>query len=436
MLALVVCLCAQADPAREAALEQRVRMLEERLAQVEARLGLPATAGKPVAPEARLAAAEPALEPALLPGSVAVSAYFDGHYSWNSNRPVNRINLLRAYDVLHNNLSINQTGLVVERAPDPAQGRRTGFRLDLMYGKATETLQGGTQNELRPQVYRPVFQAFGTYVLPVGSGLSVDFGKFAGSLGFEGNYTKDQFNYSRGYFFNFLPFYHMGFRSSYAFNERVALTHWLVNGAQQVEDFNRFKSNALLLNVKPAANVSWNLNYYVGREGREYVGAYNPGLPFLPTQPGLPTDVIRPVPDGRFHVIDTYASWKPAAALTLVGEADYVINRTTSGSPPSRVIGGAAYAHYQFRPQWALGARFEYLGDRDGLFSGVAQALKENTVTLTYQPREGFELRGEWRRDYSNQRFFIGREPGGLRADQNTATLGLLWWFGPKQGAW
>jgi len=44
------------------------------------------------------------------------------------------------------------------------------------------------------------------------------------------NYTKDQMNYSRAYWFNFLPFYHMGFRVKYQVNSKLGLNYWLVNG--------------------------------------------------------------------------------------------------------------------------------------------------------------------------------------------------------------
>src|ERR1700758_985531 len=141
----------------------------------------------------------------------------DGYYAYNFNSPIGRVNLLRAYDVLSNSFSLNQANLVIEHAPNVAAGKRFGGRLDLQFGQATETLQGSAVNELRPQVYRPVFQAYGTYVFPLGSGLTVDFGKWGSALGIENNYTKDQMNYSRSYFFNFLPFYHMGVRATYQF---------------------------------------------------------------------------------------------------------------------------------------------------------------------------------------------------------------------------
>ena len=143
-----------------------------------------------------------------------MSAYFDGYYGWNTNRPVGRVNQLRGFDVTSNGFSINQTGILLEKSVDVEGGRRWGYRLDLMYGQATETLQGSPLSEPRPDVYRPVYQAYGTYVAPLGKGLTVDFGKWASSLGYEGNYTKDQINYSRGYFFSLLPFYHTGVRTS------------------------------------------------------------------------------------------------------------------------------------------------------------------------------------------------------------------------------
>jgi hypothetical protein len=285
-------------------------------------------------------------------------------------------------------------------------------------------------------VYRNIFQAYGTYILPVGSGLTVDFGKFASALGFENNYVKDQFNYSRSYYFNFLPFYHMGFRSTYNFNDKLSLQYWLVNGANQTEDFNGFKSNAFLFTVKPTRNISWNVNYYFGEEGRALVPDLNPGLPLLPTQPGLSTTPILPAPNGREHIFDSYVQWNATAKLTLAAEADYVLNRAFTGSAPARVAGFVAYLKYQITPRFAFSDRFEYLSDQGGLFSGITQVLKEDTGTLTYQPADGFQIRAEYRRDFSDRPFFLTNAPGLLKREQNTATLGMIWWFGGKQGPW
>ncbi|MGI4757126.1 MAG: outer membrane beta-barrel protein, partial [Janthinobacterium lividum] len=84
----------------------------------------------------------------------------DGYYGYNFNQPVGRVNLLRVYDVSSNSFSINQASFIVEHLPTPTE--RFGGRLDFQYGQATETLQGSSANEQRPQVYRNLFQAYGS----------------------------------------------------------------------------------------------------------------------------------------------------------------------------------------------------------------------------------------------------------------------------------
>ena len=103
-----------------------------------------------------------------------INVSVDGYYDWNFNEPVGRVNLLRAYDVSSNAFSLNQAAMIFERAADVDAGRRYGARLDLQFGQATATLQGNPSNEPRPTIYRNIFQAYGTYVVPVGSGLTVD----------------------------------------------------------------------------------------------------------------------------------------------------------------------------------------------------------------------------------------------------------------------
>jgi hypothetical protein len=365
-----------------------------------------------------------------------INLTLDGYYAYSFNRPIGRINLLRSYDVSSNSFSLNQATLVFERAADVAAGRRFGARVDLQYGQATETLQGNAANEPRPQAYRPLFQAYGTYIAPLGSGLTVDFGKWASALGIENNFSKDQMNYSRSLWFNFLPFYHMGFRTSYKLNNELTVGYWLVNGAQQTEDFNGFKSQLLEAVLQPRKTVTWTLNYYTGQEQRDLAPALNPGLATLPSQPGLSTQLLRPTQDGRLHILDSYVSWTASPKLTLAAEADYVINRVFEHSAPGHVSGGAAYARYQLSPKVALAARGEYMSDQGGLFSGTTQALKESTLTYEYKFADGFLLRTEWRRDFSNRPFFLTAQPNILKKEQNTATLGLVWWWGQKQGAW
>lgn len=366
-----------------------------------------------------------------------INFLFDGYYSYNFNDPIGRVNLLRAYDVSSNAFSLNQADLMIENAADPANGKRFGLRLDFQYGQATETLQGNPANEPRPDIYRNIFQAYGTYVIPVGSGLTVDFGKFASSLGIEGNYTKDQMNYSRAYWFDFLPFYHMGVRANYKFNDKFAFNYWIVNGTQQTEPFNGFKDQFFGLTIQPTKAITWNVNYYLGQEHPDVIFYSNGGAPpGLPTEQGVPFQPIPNPPNGKLHIFDSYVNWQLTSKLTLAGEADYVIERLWPYSAPSHTDGGAAYLKYQLTPKLFFATRAEYLSDRGGLFSGVTQALKEGTATAVYQFVDGFQTRLEYRRDFSNRPFFLTDTLAILARAQDTATIGLIWWFGGKQGTW
>ena len=364
----------------------------------------------------------------------------DGYYAYNFNRPVGRVNLLRAYDVLSNEFSLNQASVILEHTPDVSAGRRFGARLDLQFGQATDTLQGNPANEPRPQIYRNIFQAYGTYILPVGTGFTLDVGKWSSSLGIEGNYSKDQLNYSRAFWFNFLPFYHMGVRASIPLTNRFSLNYWLVNGTNQVEATNGFKDQLFGFTASPTKSVSWTTNYYFGQEHPDRAPAVNCGP--IPVQPGLCFTAIRPAPDGRTHIFDSYATWKASSKLTFAVEGDYFLQRQWRqagpgrNSAPTHVQGGAAYAQYQFTPKLAMATRAEYPSDPGGLFGGISQALKENTVTFDYRVGDGLLMRYEWRRDYSNQPSFLSDVQGVLNKQQTTATLGLVWWWGRKEGSW
>ena len=227
------------------------------------------------------------------------------------------------------------------------------------------------------------------------------FGKFASMLGYETNYAKDNQAFSRAYLFNFLPFYHSGLRLTFPVNDKVSVLYMLTNGIQQTEEFNNFKSNHFAAIVKPVSMVTWTVNYYFGQEQSD--GGEPDG------------------PDGFFRVFDTYVTVTPTAALTLGLDVNYVTNEITNEDPSVSLQGVAAYARYQVTTPVAFAVRYERLDD-EGLFGGIDQVLQEVTATAEYEFSDAFLLRGEFRRDWSDEPFFPGRlGSADLRDHQNTA---------------
>jgi len=213
-----------------------------------------------------------------------------------------------------------------------------------------------------------------------------------------------------------------------------------VNGTNQAEATNGFKDGLFGFVVKPRTSITWTFNCYLGQEhpDRIVVSPVNP----IPVLPGLSFQAIRPAPDGRLHIFDSYVMWRLSPKWTMAVEGNYVIERLWRNEALARswatshVAGGAVYARYQLTQKLGVAARAEYLSDRGGLFSGLTQALKETTATLDYKLDDGFLMRYERRRDFSNQRSFLTDAQGVLSKQQNTASVGLVWWWGRKEGTW
>jgi Putative beta-barrel porin-2, OmpL-like. bbp2 len=124
---------------RERLLIDRIERLERRLAELESRaeskgvrepLRPASTSGLPGQSVEGVAKTQPdktASEPQQISKEDRGSLDFlrdttfnvsvDGYYGYNFNKPVGRINLLRAYDVMSNSFSLNQASVVIERAP-------------------------------------------------------------------------------------------------------------------------------------------------------------------------------------------------------------------------------------------------------------------------------------------------------------------------------
>jgi hypothetical protein len=425
-------LSGDSGPGAAAALVSATAVLQ-RAAATESPVPQASTEEAPTQPSA------PSVPQANLPGGATLNYMLDGYYEYNFNRPPGGVNDVRAYDVLGNAFSINQADVIFALDPDVAAKRRYGVRLDLQFGQATETLQGNPANEPRPEIYRNIFQAYGTYVAPIGRGLNIDVGKWASSLGVEGNYTKDQMNYTRSFYFYFLPFYHAGVRTQYHINDKMAVNYWFVNGTNQSEPTNQYKDELFGYVLQPTKSLAWTVNYYLGQDHPNVTSASNCTAP---VQPGLCVTPITPAPNGKLDIFDSYATWQATSRLTLQAEGDYVIQREWASaapgesSAPSHVDGGAGYIQYQLSPRDDLAARSEYLSDRGGLFSGTTQALKEITATYERKLGDNFDAFLEFRRDWSNISYFRTDHLNSPSTQQPTATLGLVWWYGGKQGSW
>ncbi len=396
---------------REAAMEAEIQALKERLAALERELKTKREVAAPASTAATAASEQkPAETPAPAPAGnagngngtpIEFSAMVDSYYSLNFNHPASGANQLRNFDTNGNQFSLNMVKLTLAKQADPL-----GFRLDLGLGPAFDIIHSAEPGGLGPMRY--IEQAYFTYNAPVGKGLALDVGKFVTIHGAEVIETASNWNYSRSLLFAYaIPYYHFGARATYPFHKTFTGGFMLVNGWNNVVDNNSGKTYGFQGTWNPNGHFTLTSNYMFG-----------------PEKTGTN--------EGYRHLSDTTATITVNPQVAFIVNYDYGIDRIVLGGK-NRWTGVAGYARLAPNKWFAFIPRVEWFNDADGFTTGVAQKLKETTLTAEFKVRDGLLSRLEYRRDWSDQRFFDrGNTPASVRS-QNTLLAGFVVTLAPKR---
>jgi hypothetical protein len=402
-------------------LEQEVKDLRAEVTALNSAPPTAVAAATPAVPQSNLVASAPgaAAAPAPAPGpslagllgSTTLSGFVDVYYGQNFNNPAGRSNGYRFFDGATNSFGLNMVELVVDKAPE-ATNSRTGYHVALGFGQAMNTVNGSEPSAgLGFDQY--LKEAYFSYLAPVGKGLQIDVGKFVTPFGAEVIETKDNWNYSRGLLFTWaIPYYHFGARAKYTFNDKYALTGYLVNGWNNIIDNNTGKTGGL--------SFAWNPNKKFGVTETYMVG---------PEQSSTPTQSL----NGNLRqLFDTVATVNATSKLSFLLNYDYGRgDRVDSLSHPVYWTGIAPYVRYAYNGTGAFTVRYEYFNDHDGFATGTAQHMNEFTTTFERLLAHHIISRFEFRRDISNQPVFLkGNSPV---KDQNTLTAGFVYTFDSRE---
>ncbi len=397
---------------RLAALEKEVAQLRLALATANAPHSDPGTTPAPAdAPPAAATAAATPVQSTTPPvtissllGSTTLSGFVDLNYGFNFNQPTNRTTGLRSFDAPANQFALNLVELVVDKPAETAS--RFGYHVALGFGNAMNTVNASDPGGLGFAQY--LKEAYLSYMVPVGSGLTLDFGKFVTPAGAEVIEGKDDWNYSRGLLFSWaIPYYHFGARAKYTFNSKYALTGYLVNGWNNVLDNNTGKTLGVSFAWTPTKKFGITQNYMAGPEGTNTNSHWR-------------------------QLSDTVVTFTPTARLSLMlnydyGRGDYL----PFGAQPVFWTGVGGYARYAFNPKYAIATRYEYYDDHNGFTTGTPQHLNEVTQTIERLIGKGLITRLELRHDSSTAPVFM---KGGLPVDgQTTLAVGMIYQFTTHQ---
>ena len=266
---------------------------------------------------------------------------------------------------------------------------------------AFDLIHGAEQD---PGAMRNIQQAYFSVKPPKAGGLQIDFGKFVTSAGAEVIETHSNWNYSRSLLFAWtIPYYHFGLRTSMPLHKNFTAGFQLVNGWNNVEDNNSGKTVGLT-GALTTSKVSWYHNYYVGPEKPD-------------TNKGLR------------HVYDTVLLVTPTPKVSFYLNYDYGVEKF-AGAGSNHWTGVAGAARFAVNDWFALAPRLEWFNDAGGFTTGMAQKLKEFTLTGEFKLAGGMFTRLEYRRDWSDQPYFSRGAETPNRKDQSTVLVGMVAHFG------
>ena len=397
----------------------------------------PAAAADPSAtavtqtPAAAPAAATPINLAGLL-GPTTISGFVDGYYGYNYNHPVDNNSGLRFFDEHTNGFAFNNAELILDKAPDATSAdSRMGYHVAAGYGQAANVVNNSDITSDGSNFY--LKEAYGSYLAPLGKGLTIQVGKFVTPAGAEVIETNGNWNYSRSILFYYaIPFFHFGANAKYVFNPKWSLTGYLVNGWNNSAINHEFtgQSSGLTYGASIAytPNAKWSAieNYFVG----PVIGANT-----------FDSEVASPRTYSYWRQLsDTVISYTPNMKWAFMLNGDYGYGPRTYSCPttcktvgPTQSWWGAAgYAKYTINPKSYFAGRYEYYSDPNGytgLLFGEDGWAQEFTGTYAYNLTSGLQVRGEYRYDFANKPIFTRGDVFEARKEQNTATLGFIYTF-------
>jgi hypothetical protein len=355
-------------------------------------------------------------------------AYIENSLVWNMGRSGrgHTNNELRFYDN-EDGYTFNMAEFSIKK--DPSERYPFGYGLVLTAGidsqknHAIGIFRGDTDAyPFRNTAKVDLQEAYASYLIPIGSGLTVKAGKFVTLLGYEVIESPNNLNFSRSFLFSFsIPLTHVGGLLSYSPLPWLSITAGPVVGWDVADDNNSRMSVTGQFAVTAVKDLALTLNWITGPEQFNQDGSPRTVLDFIAAYTGLKNLTL---------ALNVDYGWE-------YNEAALAASGTRSNNDASW-WGWAAYAAYDWTEKLRTAIRLEYFQDTAGVRTlaaatgaGTRVALWDVTATIQYKIWKGLVGRLEYRHDNANEKVFAIRAPGYAPTgkSQDTMTLALYYSF-------
>jgi maltoporin len=191
--------------------------------------------------------------------------------------------------------------------------------------------------------------------------------------------------------------------AGYKFSDAFTASLYIVNGWDVTDDNNNGKSFGASFGFTPIEPLAFTFNFMYG-----------------PEQPNNTSN-------NRF-LFDWIGAFKATKNLTFMANVDYAheANDPKNSGQDSEWYGVAVYAKYDFTDFLSTSIRAEYFNDKNGVRTGIAQELKEITLTPEFKIAKNLLVRPEYRHDWSTQNAFDSNNTFDTKS-QDTIALGVMY---------
>jgi len=253
------------------------------------------------------------------------------------------------YDAANQHEALNVAAVELVRTPKPF-----GAHLTLVGGESSDLVHAA---EPRSAV-RHIYQASVSYAV---RDTTIEAGVYPSHIGFEGFFSKDNWNYTQGLLGVYSPYYQSGVKVS-----RPLSAHWsaqlhLLRGWQNITDPRAPKAVGTALTYGDD-RTSASFNTYA---------------------------------DSHRKFGQLIASWKATPSLSVAASLD------RGRELPANWLGAGAWARYALSDRTAVAVRVERFRDPRAGITGFAQTVSERTLTFEARPSAHVIVKLEGRRDAS-----------------------------------
>ncbi|HEY2321579.1 MAG TPA: outer membrane beta-barrel protein [Thermoanaerobaculia bacterium] len=300
---------------------------------------------------------------AIIASSIALGAraetidgWLDGYYAWNRNHRDSG-NWYRGIGTTGEHadqLALDVAAFEIVRDPKPF-----GFHLTLVAGDSADVVHLAEPSSNT----RHVYQASVTYDAKV---VQLEAGVYPSHIGFEGYFTKDNWNYTHGWLGELSPYYQTGVKAAHTFNPHWSAQVHVLRGWQNISDPHAPKALGTQIAYNDA-NLSASFNTYL---------------------------------DNHRKFGDLVATYKATSRLSIGASLD------DGHQSPANWLGVSLWTRFALDDRNALAFRADRFRDPDAGISGFSQTLDSETLTYELRPRKQLIMKFEARRDHSTAPVF------------------------------